>query len=276
MSQAIVVTRNETNLTKRIQDIGGGVYGYTYEDAILRGYLPGFLADRVYKRISDVRFSRQPDNELVADLGIAKHLTRLSLAEATDETLNALAPLDSLQSLDISQTSVSDAAIPAIARQVNLELLDCNETAITDDGLKQLQQLRPLSFSIAAQRMLAALLGKNLVKLRFRNAQGDESESRLLPKQGEKIIGIEFVELPADEELEAVADIASLETLSITGQAPWDSTSFYSVLGSFHRIASLKNVTVQLSRTLGSEAKRFTWPTLLNRTEVKLKRCRPG
>jgi hypothetical protein len=79
--------------------------------------------------------------------------------DATDATLEHLAALTQLKSLDLDKTKVTDAGLEHLAGLENLERLHLQCTRVTDAGLKELVRLQQLQeLDIAGTRVTSAAL----------------------------------------------------------------------------------------------------------------------
>lgn len=68
----------------------------------------------------------------------------LSGSRITDQSLETLARLRSLNRLDLSRTRISDAAVPYLLKMSELRLVDLSYTRMTVEAVKPLKTQRPL------------------------------------------------------------------------------------------------------------------------------------
>jgi hypothetical protein len=113
----------------------------------------------LFERITAIDFNSQyiaPDSREYTSLSDS-HLYRLSACQyvkrldlsgnnrVTDDGMNALGRLCSLEHLCIAETAVTDRGMGALARLRHLSTLDVSHTAITDDSLIAIEALPELT-----------------------------------------------------------------------------------------------------------------------------------
>lgn len=111
---------------------------------------------------------RQMTDDMLAELSRIGTITTLDLSGCkgvTDEGMRHLAKLQTLQHLNLSETSITDAGLRALSSLAGLQSIELSGTCISDDGVKALAhcdelQGLDLSGTRAGDGALGALAGK--------------------------------------------------------------------------------------------------------------------
>ena len=172
--------------------------------------------------------------ELITDAGLSavkgwKHLKRLNLrgTKVTDATLQHLAVVSSLESLDIGYAQITDVGLDLITPLPNLKELTIGGNKLTDNGLQPLRQLQGLIYLdlSGAQRTDSGLWSVSL------SEPGLDAIDTLKNLRWLRLNGT----LVAARGLERLKDLKMLERLDLEDcKRVGDDAA--AVLGSFHSL----------------------------------------